>query len=809
MAVELCKVSLWLEAIDPSKPLSFLDHHIRVGNSLIGATPELIVAGLPDDAFNAIEGDDKKVCASLKKINKAERSNRGPLFVELDSQRQAQLQRSASALAEISDDHLEKIQLKEQHFKAQEKTEAFLLQKKLADAWCSAFVIRKQVAGNGWERKESGITQGYLNVLANGQSSSTEFDQEIENLAEQYQFFHWHLAFPEVFAKEGFDCVLGNPPWERVKLQEKEWFAEKNPKIASAPNASVRKKLIEELKMDMPGVYQKFLEDSRKAEGESHFLRNSGLYPLCGRGDINLYTVFAEGMRGLLKNNGRAGCVLPSGIATADTTKIFFQDIIEGQSLISLFDFENKGLFPAVHNSMKFCLFTCSNGKEPLAKQAEFVFFAHSVDDLKDPDRRFTLSADDIALLNPNTKTCPVFRSKRDAELTKAIYRRVPVLIREAQNDLPGENPWGIKFSTMFHMSNDSYLFRTKQELEMDGYQLEGNVFHKANKKYLPLYEAKMIHHFDHRWATYDQDGDIREATAVEKQNPSYSIMPRYWIEMKEVETKLDGKLDRKWLFGFRDITNTTNERTVLAAIFNQAAVANNLPVCYLNHDIPHSIASIFTASISSFACDFPSRFKVGGTHLNLFIAAQLPILPPTTYSQLCTWSENQITFKDWLFPRILELTYSSWDLKQFAQDLGYNDPPFFWSEERRFLLRCELDAAFFHLYLGPPNEWLQKPASLVESFPTSRHAVDYIMETFPIVKRRDETKFNGDYRTKKVILEIYDAITDSIRTGKPYQTRLDPPPADKGIAHENKPNLYGRALLKEIVAAPIDDQFL
>ncbi len=809
MAAELCKISLWLEAIEPNKPLSFLDHHIRVGNSLFGTTPKLITTGLPDAAFTAIEGDDKKVCASLKKRNKAERSEWGPLFVQQDNLRQAQLQQAAASLAKLPDDCFEDIQAKEQVFRSQESTNAFLLQKKLADTWCAAFVIRKYCNGEGWEKREYGITQEYLNSLANGRSLPTEYTCEIESLACQYKFFHWHLAFPEVFAKGGFDCVLGNPPWERVKLQEREWFAEKKPEIASAPNTAARKKLIEKLKVDVPYMYQQYLDDSRKAEGESHFLRNSGRYPLCGRGDINLYTVFAEGMRTLLKDIGRVGCVLPSGIATDDTTKLFFQEIMESKSLISLFDFENKGLFPDVDNRMKFCLFTCGHRSRSAMEQAEFIFFAHSVDDLRDPNRRFTLSAEDIVLLNPNTRTCPTFRSQQDAELTKAIYRRVPVLIRDAQGDQPEVNSWGVKFNTMFHMSNDSHLFRSREQLEAEGCQLQGNTFCKAKEMYLPLYEAKIIHHFDHRWATYDQNGNTRDTTLVEKQNPNYFIMPRYWVAATDVKTRCDAQWNRKWLLGFRDITNTTNERTVLGAIFGHVAVGNNLPIWYLNHDITNSLASLFAASLSSFACDFLSRFKVGGTHLNFFIAAQLPILPPDAYLQLCTWSIEAPTFKDWLISRVLELTYTAWDLESFAKDCGYDGPPFRWDEERRFLLRCELDAAFFHLYLGPPIEWYQKADALNSAFPTPRHALGYIMDTFLIIKRKDEAKFNGEYRTKRVILEIYDAITESVTNGKPYQTLLDPPPADTRVAHRGGSNRDEGVYLHEGIVAKISEGLL
>ena len=341
----------------------------------------------------------------------------------------------------------------------------------------------------------------------------------------------------------GFDCVLGNPPWERVKLLEKEWFAERSPEIANASNSAARKRLINGLKTGDPGLHKQFLDDSRKAEGESHLLRHSGRYPLCGRGDINVYTVFAEGMRNLMNKRGRAGCVLPTGIATDDTTKFFFQDVVEKNSLASLFSFENEEfIFPQVHHATRFCLFTIGSGAKPLTDAAEFVFFARQVEDLRDPERRFTLSANDIALLNPNTRTCPIFRSRRDAELTKAIYRRVPVLIRAAQDDRPEENSWGIQFNTMFHMSNDSHLFRTRQQLQQEGWELDGNISRKDGVESLPLYEAKMIHHFDHRWGTYDgqteaqaNQGKLPELNQGMHADPNLFSLPRYWVEAREV----------------------------------------------------------------------------------------------------------------------------------------------------------------------------------------------------------------------------------------------------------------------------------
>lgn len=820
MAAELCRVNLWLEALEPGKPLSFLDHHIRVGNSLLGAMPALIAQGIPDEAFKPITGDDPAFCREYKRQNQKERESRiNDMFGHEPApwERLGDLAAAMMELEALDNDTVAGIQAKQARYAELVREAGYLHGQLLADAWCAAFVWKKCKEPN---RPYPILDDLVRKIEQNPYHCPLWMREEIGRLARQYQFFHWHLAFPEVYARGGFDVVLGNPPWERVKLQEKEWFAERSPEIANAPNAAARKRMIEALKTGDPALYQRFQEDLRQAEGESHFLRNSGRYPLCGRGDINVYTVFAEGMRNQLNTTGRVGCVLPSGIATDDTTKFFFQDVVDKKSLVSLFSFENEEfIFPAVHHATRFCLITMGSGDYPTANSADFVFFARQVEHLKDSDRRFTLSPEDIALLNPNTSTCPIFRSKRDAELTKTIYRRVPVLIKEGP---PEVNPWGIKFSAMFHMANDSHLFRIREHLEAEGWRLVGNGFERNGVRYLPLYEAKMIHHFDHRWGTYEgqtdaqaNQGKLPELDEAMHADPGLLGLPRYWVNKIEVDKQIHHLWNREWLIGFRDITGATVLRTVIAAILPRVGVGNTCPIILPNGNAIE--IALFLASLCSFSIDFIARQKIGGTHLTYSYFSQLPVLPPTSYTQTCPWSNSQ-TFGDWLLPRVLELTYTAWDLEPFACDcvagignreIGNRDegisgyirqfvpeginptslppyslPPFKWNEARRFLLRCELDAAFFHLYLGEignseiassenPTSLLANPYSLIF----------YIMDTFPIVKRKDETAY-GSYRTRDTILEIYDAMTEAMATGQPYQTRLDPPPGDVRCCH-------------------------
>ena len=785
MSAELCRVSLWLEALEPGKPLAFLDHHIRVGNSLMGATPALIAAGIPDEAFSPIEGDDKKACSALKKRNKAERKGIGPLFAEEAAEIEQRLQQAAAALEELPDARPEDIKAKALAFRQHEHTADYRRRKALADLWCAAFVIPKTFIRPGDESTATGITQRHLNLLADADLADEALLAQVDALTAQYQFFHWHLAFPEVAARGGFDCMLGNPPWERVKLQEKEWFAERVAEIATAQSADARGRLIKRLQAERPELHALFLADVRLAEGASTFLRGSGRYPLCGRGDVNLYTVFSEAMRDGVSPTGRVGCIVPSGIATDDTTKFFFQDLVDRASLVSLFDFENAApLFEGVHRSYKFA---CVALRAPAADEqaaakatpAEFVFFAHRVEDLADDNRRFTLTRDEIALVNPNTRTCPIFRTKVDAELTKYIYRRVPVLVDENK---PDGNPWGVQFSTMFHMSNDSHLFRTREELERDGWTLRGNVFERGAEQCLPLYEAKMAQVWDHRAADV-----VKSPTATVRQNQPAAIpleerrdpcrlaTPFYWVSEPKVRAAFGGACPSANVMVTK-VTSATNARTCSPTILPPAAYGDSVLLLLTSRfDMPALATAQLGGALSSFALDYVARQKLGGVNLNFYIQAQLPVPSPSHFG---VGSDRSLLLQS-LLSRILELSATADDMSPFSKDLWPegDGAVFRYDPERRFEIRCELDAAFFHLYLGTPEEWSRTASpELLKSLPTPRDAVAYIMETFPIVKRNDEEAY-GSYRTKERILALYDELTRCLAEGREFTSTLHPPP--------------------------------
>ena len=587
-----------------------------------------------------------------------------------------------------------------------------------------------------------------ITTLTEGHHLPPGTRDHVLSLAEEYQFLHPHIAFPDIYQAGGFDLVVGNPPWGRIKLQEKKWFAHRNPEIAAAPNKAARAGMIEQLKGQDPRAYQEFQVAKHQAERTSALIRRSGRYPLSAKGDINTYQIFAD----LMRTEGRqAGMIVPSGIASDNQTKYFFNDLVQSRSLVSLYDFENrKGIFPSVHRSYKYCLLTLADAQRTHDK-ARFVFFAHDVADIDDPEKNYSLTPDDLMLFNPNTRTAPTFRNRRDAEITTGIYRRVPVLIREG---VPDGNPWQVKLSTMYHMSNDSGLFRTRRQLEDDGWTLQGNRFIRGEDRYLPLYVLAMVHQYDHRWATFE-NGKFRLVTETEKKDPTFVAQPEYWVPMSETDKRIGD--DRSYLLGWRDVTNATNERTVIFSPHPRAGAGNPLPQFVSPLEYIQGTASV-AATMNSLSCDYVARQKLGGTHLNFFYLRQLPVLRP----------DRLRSYESFIEPRVLELCYTAWDMFNFAAALGWRGPPFRWDTQRRALIRAEIDALMFHLY------------------GISRPEVEYIMDTFEALQKGDRRRW-GEYRTKRLILERYDAMIAADSSGRPYETVLDPRPAHASVVY-NEP---------------------
>jgi hypothetical protein len=746
MALELAKIALWLEAMTPEAPLSFLDPHLVLGDALLGVLdPAGLAQGIPDDAFKPLTGDDKPTCERLKKRNREARkllqrlTEQSPQF-SIDFARDT-LATKLAALDALPDDTLEQIAAKHAAYESvrAQQEQAFLAE----DLLLAAYLCPKRP-----ETEACIPTTEHLLAALTGQPVDEAVIATARQIARAHHVLHWRETFAQVLKNGGFDCVLGNPPWERIKLQEQEFFANRAPDVANARNKAERARAIAALERAPAGsperhLFEAFASAKRAAEAASAFTHDGRRYPLTGVGDVNTYALFAETALALRAPRGRAGIVVPSGIATDDSTKAFFAHLADGR-LVSLFDFENRaGLFPAVDSRQKFSLLTLGQ-----AERAELAFFLTAPEQLKDARRRFSLTPEEFALLNPNTRTCPVFRSQADAELTKKIYRRVPVLWDERR---PDGNPWGLTFATLFHMSNDSHLFRTADR--------RGDL-----QDPVPLYEAKLIHQFDHRWATYagaqakltddDAADGARDSTDGEKARPDYIVTPRYWVERAEVEARLrDKNWERGWLMGWRDITNATNERTVIAAVVPRQAAGDTLLLMFPSQSA--ALCACLVGDQNSFVHDYVARQKIGGTHLRYHVKKQITNLPPTAYPP------EALAF---IVPRVLELTYTAFDLRPFYDDVVAENPafdprppsergqPFAWNPERRAKLRAELDAYYARLYGLTRDElrYLLDPADVM--------GPDYPSETFRVLKEKEIRQY-GEYRTQRLVLEAWDRL--------------------------------------------------
>jgi len=746
MAVELTKVALWIETVEPGKPLGFLDANVLCGDALLGVFDLAVLReGIPDAAYKPLSGDDKVAAKDFDRRNKDEKGGQGRFAATggRDTIPTAPpLAASLRAVRTLPEDSTDQIAEKRRRLEAARTDRQLVKWRAAADLYVAAFLLAKKDVPRDRGAALVPTTDHVFGVLAGHQIYGL-LVQAVQEVVDVSRMFHWPLEFPDVMAAGGFDVVIGNPPWERIKLQEQEFFAAREPEIAMAPTASVRGKMIAALR-ESDGVrerrlYFEFETAKRIADASSVFARESGRFPLTGRGDVNTYALFAELATLLQKEAGRAGVIVPTGIATDSTTAAFFGDLIERRRLIRLVDFENReGLFPAVDSRMKFCIITTGRANDP-----EFAFFLVRTSQLSDSRRGFTLSAAAIARINPNTGSAPIFRSRADADLTRKIYSRVPVFLRE--DHTPHVNLWHATFhSRIWHMAEDSQWFRTAEQLSGEGYTQRGQnwIGSDGGLKYVPLLEAKMIHQFDHRWSSY-RGQDSVDVDVDDKADSQFEPSSRYWVPEGEVLERLGAThWEHKWLVGWRDITNATNERTVIATATPAAGTGDTLLLVFPGVGGAR-LAACLLANFCSIVLDYCARQKVGGTHLKFNVFKQLPVHPPAAYDHATV---------EWLATRVLELTYTSHSMTPFARDLGYEGSPFPWDEARRALLRAELDAWYARAYGLTRDElrYILDPADVM--------GADYPSETFRVLKNNETKKF-GEYRTRRLVLEAWDRM--------------------------------------------------
>ena len=740
LTVELAKVSLWLHSFTTGAPLSFIDHHLRRGDSLIGLRVR--------DGLNMLRRLSGLFASSA--IQGAENAAQGMRQIEAISDADiAEVHESAALFQAVEDNTSELRGLLDflcglrwltagMTIKARREFEAPLVDVLEQNSPTALRLLARGPDGAG------AVNKGNLEASL---PRFTEVWRDARAIADRERFLHWEAAFPGVWRgwqddrpRGGFDAVIGNPPWDRIKLQEVEWFASRAPDVALAPTAAERKGRIRRLRDERDPLAADFDAAKEQADRLSKVVRSSGDYPLLGRNDINLYSLFVERSMALVKMDGFMGLLTPSGIYADKTAAEFFRSVSTTGRVSSLFDFENKKIFfKDVHASFKFCVIVFG-GEKRIFPQTDCAFFLHDTATVRDPDRCFPLSPSDFARVNPNTGTAPVFRTRRDAYITRGIYERHPVFVD--RSGVAERRAWPVRYATMFHMAGDSHLFRTAEQLEIEGfYPVQGNRWKRAEDLYLPLYEGKMVQAFDHRAADITANernlfrpGQPLAVPDCEKQDYDRLPLPRYFVTPSAKEWTES----HQWVLAFKNVTSTTNARTMIASVLPRAGAGHSLNLLLIPGLVedPPLIAGYVVANLNALPFDFVSRQKVPGNNFTLYILEQLPVIAPESYDRRF----GDVTARELVRDHVLRLTYTAHDMEPFARDLGYVGPPFAWDTEERRHLRARLDALYFHLY------------------GLDRDDAAYVLDTFPIVRRQDEAEFDS-YRTRELVLAYMSAL--------------------------------------------------
>ena len=587
----------------------------------------------------------------------------------------------------------------------------------------------------------------------------TEIWRDARQLIEEERFLNWQIAFPGVWQdwasaerKGGFDAIVGNPPWDRFEFEEIPWFAARDPQIALEPLKSKRQEMIAALKELRPDLLRQFNEAQERRTQASKIVRSGGAYCELNSGKLNIYKIFVERSRQLIRENGMIGLLTPIGIGTDHNVSSFIQNVTAGDHLKAFIAFENRRhwLFEDVHAEDQPTVFILG-GKSRRFRKFDYAVKLHQLPTHEDAPQPVELSKETLNRLNPNTGTMPILRTTEGLRLLTKAYDDFPILIEgQGRNERP---LYPIRYRQMVNMTSRSEGFRTAKMLtEQEGaWPVGEGCFQSAKGLWLRLYEGKMVSIYNHRYAgvrnpteRISGQGVAVHSNLTDLENPDFLPVPRYWI------LESDADPDFPYAIGFNDICNTNNSRSVISAVVPRGAYGNKLPILTWDKPDAHQLTQLQANLASSFT-DFVARQKIQSRSLNKYILAQLPIIPPEAYSR----KFGSKIAADIVREAVLELTYTAHDMAPFARDLGHVDakgevlPPFKWDEERRFTLRAKLDALYFILY----GVWdAANPAK-------SREDIHYIYSTFPIVERDERARYDQRYRSPELALLWINAL--------------------------------------------------
>ena len=728
LSVELCKTALWIESIEPGKPLSFLDAHIRCGDALVGVTDLRVLAqGIPDDAFVPFVGDQPAIVTGLKRLNRAQREA-PPMTLDLGTTLPADLASALDALSQEDDDSVEAVEHKRRRFEALRSAGTGWHLKIACDLWTAAFFalkIEPEIKG----RELCPTTDSVWRYLGR----STLYGPliaETDRLAQHYRFFHWPLEFPDVARDGGFDIVLGNPPWETTSPDAKEFFAAYDPQVRFMGNDE-QKAAYARLK-EHPGIAERWDAYCRDLYTQTNFYKESGRYRMfapgnLGKGDLNVYRMFVETALQGVRPGGFVAQLVPEGFYKGANAAGIRKTIFTNFDLSVLVGMVNlRGVwFPSVHAQFEFCLYSARN--VPTSGIFNAAFRVSSTTELTEAISGNALRVP-IALVHefsPDALAVMEFASQAEVDICRKIYTGYPKF-GEHITDLPNR-----VYMREIDMGTDRGLF-TEDTNE------------------LPLFEGRMVDLYDYRAKGYGA-GRGRAANWPELPfgDPNKAILPQWRIPADQVPTKLHSRI-QQYRIGFCDVVNPATEKCLVSAMIPPNVICgHSVPTILFENGSPADML-LWIAVANSLTMDFIVRKKVR-LHMSYTVLDSLPF--PRSW-QTAPAAES-------IIERSYALTAVGAELEAFRCSAPgspgvptgidpVEDP------DTRAHLMAEIEVLVAREVYGLTRDDLRyvlDPANLL--------GPNCGVETFKVLRNREDRAF-GEYRTQRLVLEAWDRLKGS-----------------------------------------------
>lgn len=760
MAVELTKFALWIETVDPGLPLVFLDAQIRCGDALLGVFDlKVLEAGIPDAAYNPLTGDVRATAAHYRHKNwkNKDDGHQSDLFAMQAWMPKYQLAVGRfEAMRAMPESTIDQIHAKAECLAALKQEEVRSIQN-ACDLYVAAFLMPKT---------ESGSTLSVPNNkelwLALNQGIIRPEMEDALLAASHARAFHWPLGFPDIMHRGGFDVVLGSPPWGKMDVDEAGFLAMRGfqdlPGLADRRERQRRLQLLAEGRLrqqltEAPPdlnpdpfevkVYQELVSEQRRVDAVRNFVRapenEGGRFPVTQPAFRGAYAYFAELSVQLSRSHG--ALILPSEFISSHQVSSLLHSLLDEQQIARVADFSNReGLFEDLSPTAKISLFAWASQKA----EAQFSFSLTEPGQLAEVERSFPLSSASISLYKPNSNTPPAFRSQADATLASKICARIPAIVKGDAG-----NPWKLSLRQVgFHPIFDQPHLNNAAHLVANGYRRQGSLWLNHGETCVPLLSGSMIHSFDHRFSSQSADQDRHNraqlvTTIPQHADPNFETEPSWWVRKEELDARLSQHTNKEWLIGWRELSSSENERTLIFAILPRLGVADGVGLLFPNASTA-AICGLY-ASLNSLVTDYLARGCQTGFRIGTRNVADVHVPGPTFYTA---------PRLDFIVPRVLELTYTSHSLAPFARDLGYDGSPYVWDEDRRALLRAELDAFYARAY-GLDRDDLRYILD-----PADVKGPDYPSETFRVLKQK-EIRHHGEYRTRCLVLEAWDRMME------------------------------------------------